>query len=612
MAPASLARHQLHAHLRPHSLATLPRSSSSAFVRPSSSRSRPSPVSHTRSEPRFNYLPGTASSPFDPSPPDPELSSHRLVTAADLVRLREPPKRVRLLARDFIDDSLYNPNYGYFSTRVEIFDPDRAAGSGPRGQGKGKKAAAVDDEARSAEGFNFPSFPSTAAFEEEVARRYMVFEGRGSGHEEEAERTGRQVWHTPTELFKPWYGRALARYLASSYLSPSLSSSASPSTPSHGPSYPYDDLIIYEIGAGNGTLMGDILDYLAAHEPEVYARTKYRIIEISPRLKGMQEQRARGGRPRASGKPGAASAGGDDPHKELEEVKRRGHQGKVEVIGKSIFEWDRVVEEPCFFIAMEVLDNLSHDVIRYTTDTHTPLQCTVAVDSSGDYTELFSPVSDPLLRRYLSLRSRLPSFSSRPSPALNPILHRFPALRQAWTALPFAPNLSQPEFIPTRQLQLLEILRDKFPRHRVVMSDFDELPDAVHGVNGPVVQTRYQGETVPCTTYLVQPGFFDIFFPTDFRTMAELYALVMSRPSPSPSSAPDSAALPSSANRPSPSLAPDFFSPRSGKNSSQKRELEVVDHAAFLEKWAEVEQTRTGDGTNPLLDSYANAKFVLS
>lgn len=60
--------------------------------------------------------------------------------------------------------------------------------------------------------------------------------------------------------------------------------------------------------------------------------------------------------------------------------------------------------------------------------------------------------------------------------------------------MPFAPNLTKPEFIPTRQLQLLEVLRDKFPNHRVLMSDFDTLPDTVHGVNAPVVQTRYQGE----------------------------------------------------------------------------------------------------------------------
>ncbi|PRQ73485.1 S-adenosyl-L-methionine-dependent methyltransferase [Rhodotorula toruloides] len=453
-----------------------------------------------------------------------------------------------MLARDFIDDSLYNPNYGYFATKVEIFDPDVNVRED------------VLAAASRAEGFDFGAFRNTAEFEDEVTRRYMgVNVGTG---------VGRQVWHTPTELFKPWYGRALARFLCASY---KLNL------------FPYHDLVIYEIGAGNGTLMGDILDYLAAHEPEVYSRTRYRIIEISERLQGMQRGRAAAGGSRA---------------------------GKVEIIGKSIFEWDRVVHEPCFFLAMEVMDNFPHDVVRYTTDTHQPLQCVVSIDSTGDYTELYEPVTDPLIARYLSLRSRLPSVRSRssPSPAINPLLARSPLLRSMYASMPFAPNLTQPEFLPTRQLELLEILRDKFPNHRMLTSDFSTLPDAIEGVNAPVVQTRYAGETVPCTTYLVQPGFFDIFFPTDFDTLREMYGLVI-QPAP--------ASLPTSPNS---GLSPDYFSPSSPSSRRYSgdstglgpsgRSLQVVDHGDFLEEWGETDMTRLGDGSNPLIETYQNAKFI--
>lgn len=126
-------------------------------------------------------------------------------------------------------------------------------------------------------------------------------------------------------LRQPWYGRAIARFLVAEY---KLNL------------YPYEDLIIYEIGAGNGTLMGDILDYIADEEPEVYERTRYRIVEISERLQGLQKGRARGGDGKASLKGPA---------------KRKGHADKVEVLGGSIFDWERVVPEPCFFLAMEVL-----------------------------------------------------------------------------------------------------------------------------------------------------------------------------------------------------------------------------------------------------------------
>ncbi|GAA5949057.1 hypothetical protein JCM3765_003997 [Sporobolomyces pararoseus] len=539
-----------------------------------------------------------------------------------------------MLVRDFIDDSLYNPNYGYFSTKVDIFDPDTVTNTNDiaRQNRKMNVERQRDIDRDRAEGFQFESFATTAKFEEEVARRYMKFEGLEQGSGTVGKGPGRQVWHTPTELFKPWYGRALARYLLATY---KLNL------------YPYSDLIIYEIGAGNGTLMADILDFLAVEAPEVYARTKYRIIEISDRLVGKQKGSVAGGRSRKE--QGGISEG----EMGREKARRRGHGDRVEVIGKSIFEWDRVVHEPCFFIAMEVLDNFAHDVIRYTTDTHEPVQCTISIDSSGDYNELYSPIDDPLISRYLDLRSQLPSTSSsRESRALNPLLASSPLLRKIYSSMPFAPNLTKPEFIPTRQLQLLEVLRDKFPNHRVLMSDFDRLPDAVAGVNAPVVQTRYQGETVPCTTYLVQPGFFDIFFPTDFEALREMYTLVMSRPrqisstsaSSSTESIPSAAKVNQDTLTPSPSpnappsrLSADFFSPHSHpsplpsasstsastSSSSKKRKdsvlpglghskgLQVVDHADFLERWGETDRTRTRDGSNPMIESYLNTKFFL-
>ena len=81
-----------------------------------------------------------------------------------------------MLVRDFIDDSLYNPHYGYFSRNATIFSPAQE------------------------EGYDFGKFGDTAAFQEAVAERYDAYasspttEGTGG--------LGRQVWHTPTELFK--------------------------------------------------------------------------------------------------------------------------------------------------------------------------------------------------------------------------------------------------------------------------------------------------------------------------------------------------------------------------------------------------------------------------
>ena len=118
----------------------------------------------------------------------------------------------------------------------------------------------------------------------------------------------------------------------------------------------------------------------------------------------------------------------------------------------------------------------------------------VSVDSTGDFTELYEPVTDPLIARYLRLRARTPDPRRRRSPLLNPILSASPLLRKIFAAVPFAPNLTPPEFLPTKQLMLLDVLRDKFPAHRILFSDFSSLPDAIPGKTAPVVQTRYEGE----------------------------------------------------------------------------------------------------------------------
>lgn len=110
--------------------------------------------------------------------------------------------------------------------------------------------------------------------------------------------------------WKPWYGRAIAQCLVSEYLLKY---------------FPYEDLVIYEIGAGNGTLALDILDYLREDYPDVYERTRYNIIEISGNLARLQREKLSAAHP------------------------------CVTVHNKSIFRWDTREPAPCYFLAMEVI-----------------------------------------------------------------------------------------------------------------------------------------------------------------------------------------------------------------------------------------------------------------
>lgn len=238
--------------------------------------------------------------------------------------------------------------------------------------------------------------------------------------------------------------------------------------------YPYHDLILYEMGAGNGTFMVNVLDFIRETDPEVYARTKYKIIEISSSLATLQ-----------TGQLSRTAAS-------------RGHLDKVEIINKSIFSWDTYVSSPCFFLALEVFDNFAHDAIRYNARTEEPLQGVVLVDTQGEFYEFYTPDIDPVAARFFRVRD-----AACVTPYNYPL--RTPRiLRNLKSRMPMAPNLTEPEYIPTRLMQFFGILQKHFPNHKLLASDFHSLPDAVAGVNAPVVQTRYQRRTIPVSTPLVR------------------------------------------------------------------------------------------------------------
>jgi len=345
--------------------------------------------------------------------------------------------------------------------------------------------------------------------------------------------------------------------------------------------------VIYEIGAGNGTLALDILDYLRDQYPEVYERTQYNIIEISGRLA------------------------------ELQRKKLLPYHPCVSITHKSIFHWNENVTSPCFFIAMEVIDNFAHDLIRYDLRTLEPYQGVITIDENRDFGVHYERINDPLVNSFFSLRRRL----NHPPP-LSPLL-KYPSLRSLYSNLPFAPNLSQPEYIPTRLLSLLRTLRQHFPRHRLVLSDFSSLPDTIPGINAPVVQTRYRNTTVPTSTLLVYQGYFDIFFPTDFGRLRDMYEYILQQPvlhedtTTGRASPLETSASPLSAGS-------GFFSsylprnrriPIDGVTSSSglpvgQRKSSVFTHAEFLETYADLSKTQLRNGENPMLEFYKNVKFL--
>ncbi|KAF8449158.1 ribosomal protein L34e-domain-containing protein [Boletus edulis BED1] len=446
---------------------------------------------------KFNFNPDLVFSADVPQ----EYLSYPFVTSNDLAKsFTIPPTRVRMLVRDYIEDALYNPHYGYFSKQATIF-----TAPGEENQG-----------------FDFSSFKDTAQFEAAIARRYVE-----CGSLSETEGPGKQVWHTPTELFKPWYGQAIAQCLLSEYLLKY---------------FPYEDFKIYELGAGNGTLALNILNHLRAYYPEVYDRTVYTIIEISHGLR------------------------------------------TANVEHRSVFSWTKTEYAPCYILATEVVDNFAHDLVRYDIRTLEPFQGSVAINGEGEFIPYYTRITDPLIASF----------------PLSSSTHKAPT--------------------PFTMLSLLRLLRAHFPRHRLLLTDFCSLPDAVPGANAPVVQTNVRGTMVPCQTIFVRQGYFDILFPTRFEQLRDMYEYVLEQPVGTGDNASDlkcARLSPFGPDTPARSLDWHFFSPSSrrlpldGVNSASglpvgERKSSVFSHAEFMETYGNLDKTRLRNGENPMLAYYKN------
>ena len=270
----------------------------------------------------------------------------------------------------------------------------------------------------------------------------------------------------------------------------------------------------------------------------MYNRTKFKIVEISDTLAKLQLSNLQ------------------------KEKASTEHLQHVDIIHRSIFDWREYVHSPCFFLALEVVDNFGHDMIRYDPDSAQPLQGNVLIDEYGEFFEFYERKLDAIASRFLQIRD-IASRTPYPTPKSRAWL-----LRRLRHSLPFAPNLTKPEYIPTRLMQFFDVLHQFFPAHRLLLADFTTLPDATPGFNAPVVQTRYQRRNVQVTTPYVHQGYFDIFFPTNFALLEDIYRAI------------------------------------TGKLTR------VLSHHAFLQSWADVEETRVRSGENPMLSWYKNASVL--
>ncbi|CAO3687149.1 unnamed protein product [Rhizopus stolonifer] len=146
-----------------------------------------------------------------------EHKEYKRLTSGDTQSCLLPPVRTKMLVRDFIHDSLYNPNYGFLSKHP---------------MPKSSEEKYEGDE-------------------HYVKRMSSIARTHGGAHSRHS--CSLQNYFT-----------TIAKYMVAEY---KLTL------------YPHKDLIIYELNGGSGRLMSHILDYIKQNEPSVYKRTQYNLIE---------------------------------------------------------------------------------------------------------------------------------------------------------------------------------------------------------------------------------------------------------------------------------------------------------------------------------------------
>lgn len=213
-------------------------------------------------------------------------------------------------------------------------------------------------------------------------------------------------------------------------------------------------------------------------------------------------------------------------------------------------------------------------------DNLKPHQGYVCVDEKRNYSEIFEPVGDDaIISRYLALKKKIGSKHKSHS-SQHVIWQKIKQMINSpseKSSPHHVDGFTQAEYIPTKLLQFLEILNDYFPRHRLILTDYSTLNNTIEGTNAPLVQTAHNGLMVPCPTYLLPPGWYDIVFPSNFEFLREMY-----------------------------------LSKCRGSKAGNEKNVKVVKYDDFLERYGDIEKSSSKKGAPMRLMHQPNVKVILT
>lgn len=343
---------------------------------------------------------------------------------------------------------------------------------------------------------------------------------------------------TPAELFSPHFSHAVANRIRA----------ASP---------PHSQLHVIELGAGRGTLAGDILSFLETHDDALLSRLTYTLVDVSHTLSNLQ---------RATLAPWIQA-------------------GVVNVVCADARQWFENFTLPdsahhVHVLATELLDNLPHDLI--------------AINSANQIQQAevvgFSPLSVSNKQPcQLEWRDQIDSETAAAMCSFNldtqtTAADRSESIMQIMlSAFHTAINSGTKEiWVPTASHSLLQAIVTAAPNASLTLADFTSFPGSLAGTLAPIIQRVSRGTAVVFDSVHGAPfGAVDIMFPTDFQRLCRAHAALRAN-------------VPRMAGRPF--------------------RYDVLSQGDFFKCYAPhdgVVNTTCADGYNPLLQDFENtALFV--
>lgn len=258
------------------------------------------------------------------------------------------------------------------------------------------------------------------------------------------------------------------------------------------------------------------------------------------------------------------------------EHKRLLDRGNIKIINDDILNYKPSImpgeNELNFVVFLEVLDNMTHDRV-YFCDKEKKFKYQAMIefddeDGNKNLREVRTPINDKLieecLQYYLKIEAKKEGENMEGDSIWEKIIRKF--------------NRAQGEknvFLPTGCLKTLKSIKKNIANPHFIMADFDLLtgaPSTKLGVNAPIVSRKLEksSEKQDFGTYLVERGAADIFFPTDFKLLAEMHYQLF------------------------------------GRKAESMKSYEFMNHFA-KEKW-----TETKSGYNPLKEDFLNTAFLVT